>query len=432
MRHCNLFDRTRRALRTLGLALGLTVAPLAAQSDAPPPGLTDPTIDLAELELQLTPLDKDELVKLADAWKGVLKAKASEISAQKVQQMKTEDAAAKSQIMEKITALADERTRIADRLKAVLGELTSKGGEEEANAFSNYMGAVSSPIELGNVKEPSAVLVALKNWALSSEGGIRWAKNIAAFVAILIAFKILAAIAGKIVAKALSMSRVNVSALLKDFFVTTIRKVVFFVGLIVALSMLEVNITPLLAAFGGVAFVVGFALQGTLSNFACGIMILLYRPYDIGDVVTVAGVTGKVDAMSLVSTTLKTPDNQNVVVPNGSIWGGIITNITGNDTRRVDLVFGIGYDDDIGKAQKILEELVASHELVLKDPAPVVKVNELADSSVNFVCRPWTKTSDYWAVYWDLTRAVKERFDAEGISIPFPQQDVHMHQVTTT
>ena len=156
-------------------------------------------------------------------------------------------------------------------------------------------------------------------------------------------------------------------------------------------------------------------------------MILLYRPYDVGDVVSAGGATGKVTEMSLVSTTLTTPDNQIVVIPNNSIWGGVITNITGNPTRRVDLTFGIGYDDDIGKAISILKEMVEGHEKTLSEPAPTIEVGELADSSVNIVCRPWTKTSDYWGVYWDLMRKVKERFDAEGISIPFPQRDVHIH-----
>jgi small conductance mechanosensitive channel len=190
-----------------------------------------------------------------------------------------------------------------------------------------------------------------------------------------------------------------------------------------------VDVAPLLAGVGVVGFVLGFALQDTLANFAAGFMILLNRPYDVGNVVTAAGVTGSVESMSLVSTTLKTPDNQRIIVPNGSIWGGVIQNVTSQETRRVDLIFGCGYEDDIGKAQAVLEDIVSSHELVLKDPAPVIRLHELADSSVNFIVRPWTKTSDYWAVYWDLTRTVKERFDSEGLSIPYPQQDVHMHQV---
>ena len=224
----------------------------------------------------------------------------------------------------------------------------------------------------------------------------------------------------------------STSALLKDFIVNITRKAVFIVGFVVALSMLEVNIGPLLAAIGAAGFIMGFALQGTLSNFAAGILILIYRPYDVGDLVEVGGMLGKVDAMTIVSTTLRKPDNQKVVIPNNMIWGDIITNITGTSKRRVDLVFGIGYSDDIAKAQKVLEEILANHEAILKDPAPVVKVHELADSSVNFVVRPWVETENYWDVYWDVTRSVKERFDAEGVSIPFPQQDVHLHQVTTT
>jgi small conductance mechanosensitive channel len=266
---------------------------------------------------------------------------------------------------------------------------------------------------------------------MSSEGGIRWAKNVAFFLVIILVSWILANVIGKAVARAVENIQ-SASALLKDFIVNITCKTIFVVGFVVALSMLEVNIGPLLAAIGAAGFIMGFALQGTLSNFAAGIMILVYRPYDVGDLVDVGGMLGKVDAMTIVSTTLRKPDNQKVVIPNNMIWGGIITNITGTSKRRVDMVFGIGYSDDIAKAQKILEEILANHEHVLKDPAPVVKVHELADSSVNFVVRPWVATENYWDVYWDITRSVKERFDAEGVSIPFPQQDVHMHQVTTT
>jgi len=194
---------------------------------------------------------------------------------------------------------------------------------------------------------------------------------------------------------------------------------------------IEIDISPFVAALGAAVFVIGLALQGTLSNFASGMMILLYRPFDVGEVVNAAGTTGKVEAMTLVSTTLRLPDNQTVVVPNNSIWGGVITNITGQPTRRVDMTFGCGYGDDLQKAQKLLETIVSEHDKVLADPAPVVKVHALADSSVNFVVRPWCNTEDYWDVFWDVTRAVKDRFDAEGLSIPFPQQEVHMHQVQT-
>ena len=267
-------------------------------------------------------------------------------------------------------------------------------------------------------------------WLTSAEGGIRWAKNIIFFLIVILISWILSKAVGKAVKKAVASVK-SASELLKDFIVNISRKTVFLVGFVVALSMLEVNIGPLLAAIGAAGFILGFALQGTLSNFAAGIMILIYRPYDVGDLIDVGGTFGKVDAMTIVSTTLRKPDNQKVVIPNNMIWGDIITNITGTSKRRIDLVFGISYNDNIAKAQKILEDILESHESVLKDPQPVVKVHELGDSSVNFVVRPWVATDSYWDVYWDITRAVKERFDAEGVSIPFPQRDVHVHQAAT-
>jgi small conductance mechanosensitive channel len=154
----------------------------------------------------------------------------------------------------------------------------------------------------------------------------------------------------------------------------------------------------------------------------------VFRPFDVGDVVEVAGVLGTVQSMNLLSINIRTPDNKSVIVSNNQVWGGVITNVTGSDTRRVDLVFGIAYGDDIGHARKVLEDVVAAHEKVLKTPEPVIRVHELADSSVNFICRPWVRTADYWEVYWDLTAAVKQRFDSEDISIPFPQRDVHLFQ----
>jgi small conductance mechanosensitive channel len=154
---------------------------------------------------------------------------------------------------------------------------------------------------------------------------------------------------------------------------------------------------------------------------------MIFRPYDVGDVVNAGGVTGKVGGMNLMSTTVKTFDNQKIIVPNNKIWGDVITNVTAQRERRVDMVFGIGYDDDIGKAEAVLREIVAGHPKVLKDPEPTIQLHELGDSSVNFVVRPWSATADYWDVYWDITRSVKERFDQEGISIPFPQRDVHLY-----
>jgi len=208
----------------------------------------------------------------------------------------------------------------------------------------------------------------------------------------------------------------------------TVRRGLLVIGLFVGLSALEVNIGPVLAVIGAAGFVIAFALQNSLSNFASGILMLIYRPFDLGDFVNVAGTQGKVDSMNLLSTQLRMPDNQLVIVPNNSVWGDVIINVTGITRRRIDLVFGIGYSDDIDKAQKILQDIVDGHEDILKEPEAVIRLHELADSSVNFICRPWVKPGDYWDVYWYITREVKRRFDAEGISIPFPQQDVHIYQ----
>ena len=220
------------------------------------------------------------------------------------------------------------------------------------------------------------------------------------------------------------------SELLKTFVNNIVRRIILFVGLLTALSSIGVNVGALLALVGGSAFIIGFALQDTLGNFAAGLMLLIYRPFDVGDAVEVGGVSGKVDKVSLVSTVIRTFDNKIVLVPNKQVWGQVITNATASGERRVDMVFGIGYGDDTEKAKEILERIVSEHELVLEEPAPVVQLNELGASSVDFVCRPWAKTGDYWTVFWDITRRVKEEFDANGISIPYPQQDVHVHQVT--
>jgi len=457
-------------------ASGQSVSPVQATTTS------DPFIPTAELESRLLPLTRDELQVEADAWRALLKAKLQEIAAAEIQvieqnkqiqeakeqaataQEKVEEAQKESeatqpaeseevappaegeaakpaevaeaekvqeeakeekkQTLEGINKLKEERAKIVDRFNIVLNAWEKKGGD--ISEHEQYVTAVSG-IKL-DVSDASAAWVAVLGWLKSEEGGLRWARNLALFVVTLLAFWILARIVGRAVRRAMRMVK-NASDLLREFTETMSRRAVLLVGLIVALAQLEVNIGPLMAAIGAAGFVVAFALQGTLSNFASGLLILIYRPYDVGDVVDVAGVSGTVESMNLVSSTIKTFDNKKMVVPNNAIWGNVITNVTGHKTRRVDMVFGISYGDDLDKAASILEDTLAQHALVLKDPAPTVRMNELADSSVNLICRPWTKTPDYWTVYWDVMRTVKQRFDAEGISIPFPQRDVHVHQL---
>ena len=243
---------------------------------------------------------------------------------------------------------------------------------------------------------------------------------------ILFAFFQFAKLVQKGVDRALSSGRVQISHLLHRMIVSSVRNLIVLFGVLIAISQLGVSLGPLLAGLGIVGFIIGFALQDSLANFASGMMILVYRPFDVGDTVEAGGVRGKVSHMSLVNTTFMTFDNQRLVVPNNLIWQTVITNVTAQHQRRIDLTFGISYGDDIEKAERVLREIVDEHEDVLDDPEPMIKVHELGESSVNIIVRPWVKTDNYWNTYWDLTRAVKMRFDAEGIKIPFPQRDVHV------
>jgi len=243
---------------------------------------------------------------------------------------------------------------------------------------------------------------------------------------ILFGFFQFAKLVQKGVDRALGSARVRISHLLHRMIVSSVRNLVVLFGVLIAISQLGVSLGPLLAGLGIAGFIIGFALQDSLSNFASGMMILMYKPFDVGDVVDASGVRGKVSHMSLVNTTFMTLDNQKLIVPNNLIWQSVITNITAQRTRRIDLMFGIAYEDDIEKAERVLQEIVDDNEAVLSDPEPQIKLHELGDSSVNFIVRPWVRTSDYWDTYWDITKAVKLRFDEEGLSIPYPQRDVHI------
>lgn len=331
----------------------------------------------------------------------------------------------KGAALKEISTLRTERASLVERLRLVLDELERKGGAAHEERY--YLRAVSG-ISV-DVSDQDATRAAVIGWLTSEEGGLRIAWNLVQFILILLAAWIVSRIAGGLALRALRVNR-RLTTLMRDFLSVTVRRIVFGIGVILALSALEIDTAPLLAMIGAAGFVVAFALQGSLSNFASGIMILYFKPFDVGDWVEVAGISGSVVSLNLVSTTIATGDNKKVIVPNNSIWGDVITNATGTTQRRVDMVFGIGYADDMNQAQAILERIVAEHPAVLASPEPVIRLNELADSSVNFIVRPWVKTADYWPTYWDITRKVKEEFDAQGISIPFPQRDVHVYHET--
>jgi small conductance mechanosensitive channel len=224
------------------------------------------------------------------------------------------------------------------------------------------------------------------------------------------------------------MQKRGMDEVLVRFLCSILRWVLLLFVVIAALSQLGVDTTSLIALLGAAGLAIGLALQGSLSNFAAGVMLIIFRPFNKGDFVEAGGASGVIDNISIFTTTMTTPDNKEIIVPNGAILAGNITNFSARPTRRVDMVFGISYDDDIRQARRILEEIIAADERVLAEPAPVVTLGQLADSSVNFLVRPWVKSADYWPVLWDTTAAVKERFDAEDITIPYPQMDVHLPQ----
>jgi len=222
------------------------------------------------------------------------------------------------------------------------------------------------------------------------------------------------------------MEKNNIDITLVKFLGSIVYYTLFIVVMIAVAGQLGINTTSFLTIIGAAGLAIGLALKDSLSNLASGVMLIMFRPIKIGDFVDVGGVTGTVQSIDIFNTTIHSPDNQKHIVPNASITSDVITNVTANDTRRVDLVIGIGYDDDIARAKGILEAIIKKEERILEDPATNIAVSELGDSSVNFVVRPWVKTSDYWDVYFALTEEIKITFDKEGISIPYPQQDVHL------
>lgn len=225
------------------------------------------------------------------------------------------------------------------------------------------------------------------------------------------------------------LKKAKVEKILIDFLAGIVKTVLFIFVVIAALSELGVQTTSMIALIGAAGLAVGLALKDSLQNFASGVMLIIFRPFKTGDYVDAGGASGTVEKIAIFSTTMKTPDNKEIIIPNGNIYGDKIVNYSARPTRRVDMVFGIGYDDDLKKAKTILMQLMDEDPRILKDPAPVVAVSELADSSVNFIVRPWVNAADYWALYWDMHERVKLKFDEEGISIPYPQMDLHMDKV---
>jgi small conductance mechanosensitive channel len=260
-----------------------------------------------------------------------------------------------------------------------------------------------------------------------SENAVDWGIQIAIAITIFIIGKIIARMISNLIEKALNRS--GTDAILVGFIGNISYAVLLVAVVLAAVDSLGVNVTSLMAILGAAGLAVGLALKDSLGNFAAGVMIIIFRPFKIGDYINAAGTAGSVDEIGLFATIMHTPDNQRIIVPNSGIIGGNITNVSALPTRRVDLVFGISYDDNIGQARDIIKSVIDADERILKDPAPVIVVAELGDSSVNINVRPWVNSADYWNVRGDLLETIKVRFDEAGVSIPYPQQDVYLHEV---
>lgn len=255
--------------------------------------------------------------------------------------------------------------------------------------------------------------------------GLDFVVNLAIAIAIFYVGRMVIALVVRGLRKILQQQEVDKT--LETFVCNLVRIALLVVVIVAAISQLGIETTSFIAIFGAAGLAIGLALQGSLSNFAAGVLIVLFRPYKVGDYIEAAGVAGTIEQVQILTTILITPDNKLIVVPNSQIMQSVITNYSAKNTRRVDLVVGVSYDDDLDKVHNALNALVAEESRILDDPACTIAVSELADSSVNFVVRPWVRSEDYWGVTFDLTEAIKRRFDKEGISFPFPQQDVHLY-----
>lgn len=416
---------------TIGLLLAFWMvgaAPLLAQETADPavstlPSAEQVTTSLDDLLIMLVPLTGSDLAELATVWQGHLKSALTETSELNLSLKNLDDTQA-AQVRKQLAENVSARKSIEANYDAVLSGWEAKGATpEELQPHKTYIAALTVAA-VQTIDAKTAVLF-VADWMTSWDGGLGVVLKLFVLAVAIWILMIVARILKRTSARGLERVP-NLSKLLKSFIVVCVYWMTFVLGILLVLGLFGVNVTPLFAVFGGLSFILGFALQDTLGNLASGLMIMILKPYDTGDYIQVSGTAGFVDEMSVVSTRIRTVDNQIIVVPNSKIWGDVITNVSASEERRVDLVFGIGYSDDTQLAIRVLNDLVDAHPKCLKEPASEIFVGELGDSSVNIFCRPWSKSGDYWAVYWELTGQAKERFDQEGISIPFPQRDVHI------
>ena len=341
-------------------------------------------------------------------------------TADKLEQNAKGESALKNQLVATVTELQAARTAIVDRFNVILDELDRKGGDTKS--YRSYIEAISK-IEV-DVKDTEGLSVRLFSWSKSKEGGLRWAMNIGKFVSIVLASVIVAQIFGLIISQILKLSRT--SRLLRKFIVLSVKRGGIVVGILLALTALEVSLGPVLAVLGGASFVLAFALQSNLGNFASGLMLMVYKPFDVGDEVEVAGMLGLVDSISLANTRLKNLNSDLVTIPNNTVWNSNIINYTHDQIRRIKISIRSNYSNNIPEVRKLLVEIAKSHASVLETPAPSTSGIELLDSYVQINLRVWIKTSvDFWTTRAELGEMIHGEFEKAGISIA-PSQDIRL------
>lgn len=411
---------------TLFVGLGTSaVAQDQAVQTFSPPQPTAVTTTASELEILTVPMTAEDLSELAATWQNHVKSVLEEVALMNLE-LTTASGARSEALRDELATTLESQRIVQDSYAAVIEAWRTKGAAaEDTQTHEKYINALR--LEAVRTTDPRTLVQLTINWLTSAEGGLGFLLKVLGFLFALWVMVFIARLLRRTVTRGLSRVP-NLSRLLQRFIVNAVYWATFVLGILVVLGGFGVNVTPLFAIFGGLSFILGFAMQDTLGNLASGLMIMIMKPFDTGDYIEVGGASGFVDEMSVVSTQIRTFDNQIIVVPNSKIWGDVITNVSASPERRVDLVFGIAYSDSAAQAIEVLNELVAAHPKCLKDPAAEVFVGELGDSSVNIFCRPWSRSDDYWTVYWDLTGQAKERFDEVGISIPFPQRDVHLIQ----
>ncbi len=343
-----------------------------------------------------------------------------ENTATNLQQNAKQESNLKDNLLVTVTNLQASRTAIVDRFNVVLGELDNKGGDSKY--YRDYI-AAATKIEV-DVQDTQDLGVRLVSWLKSDEGGLRWLSNFGKFVGIVVAAVIVSRILSIVVAQTLRVFRT--SGLFRNFIIMSINRGGIIVGVLLALTALEVSIGPILALVGGLSFVLAFALQSNLGNFASGLMIMVYKPFDVDDEVKISGIWGFVDSITLASTKVKGFQGQMITIPNNAVWSGTIENLTYTQKRKIAISLRIPFDEDLNRVERLLLDIIKSHPKTLTEPAPEMFVWSVEDYYISVILMGHTKTEDFWPAYSEIVRTIQDRFDKEGIPFARPLQSVSL------